>query len=153
MRTKAPIVLGLMVIFCTGSEFSGARHARGSLMIGKAMRRSSLLADAVLLFLTYKHLFHCSSNRSFWQTYNPCSRFTALIAASFYHIGKIGVSRPSLVASAIASKSTGCHPSAHPLACTFRISTRPFRSGLSTMIWRSNGRDAEAPYPGFPGGL
>ena len=76
-----------------------------------------------------------ASNRSFWQTYSLPS-LTALIAASLIILARSEPTAP-LVASAIASKST-VSSILTSLACTLRISTRPFKSGLSTIIRRSN---------------
>ena len=70
-------------------------------------------------------------NRSFWLTYSLPS-LTALMAASLIMFARSEPTAP-LVASAMASRST-VSSILTSLACTFRISTRPFKSGLSTII-------------------
>ncbi|CDA97821.1 uncharacterized protein BN749_01389 [Firmicutes bacterium CAG:65] len=75
-----------------------------------------------------------AANRSFWLT-NSLPSLTALMAASLIILARSEPTAP-LVASAIASRST-VSSIFTSLACTFRISTRPLRSGLSTMIRRS----------------
>ncbi len=72
-----------------------------------------------------------ASKRSFWET-QLLPIFTALIAASFIIFARSEPTAP-LVASAISLRSTESSISTS-FACTFRISTRPLRSGLSTMI-------------------
>ena len=71
-----------------------------------------------------------ASKRSFWLTYS-LPFFTALIAASLIILARSAPTAP-LVASAMASKST-VSSIFTSLACTFKISTRPFKSGLSTI--------------------
>ena len=74
------------------------------------------------------------SNRSACVTY--CLPFlTALIAASLIIFARSDPTQPA-VASAIASRSTESSILTS-LECTRRVSTRPFRSGLSTIIRRS----------------
>ena len=75
-----------------------------------------------------------AANKSFWLT-NSLPSLTALMAASLIIFARSEPTAP-LVASAIASRST-VSSIFTSLACTFRISTRPLRSGLSTMIRRS----------------
>ena len=70
-------------------------------------------------------------NKSFWLT-NSLPSFTALIAASLIMFARSAPTAP-LVASAIASRSTVSSISTS-LECTFNILTRPFKSGLSTII-------------------
>ena len=75
-----------------------------------------------------------ASNKSFWLT--TCRPFfTALIAASLIIFARSDPTAPD-VASAIASRST-VSSIFTSLECTFSVSIRPFRSGLSTMILRS----------------
>ena len=72
-----------------------------------------------------------ASNRSFWlTTCLPC--FTAVIAASLIILARSEPTAPD-VASAIASRST-VSSILTSLECTFKMSTRPFKSGLSTII-------------------
>ena len=72
-----------------------------------------------------------ASNRSSCDTtFLPC--LTALIAASLIMFARSEPTAPD-VASAIASKST-VSSILTSFAWTFKMSTRPFRSGLSTMI-------------------
>ena len=73
-------------------------------------------------------------NKSFWLT-NSLPSLTALIAASLIILARSAPTAP-LVASAIASRSTVSSISTS-LAWTLRILTRPFKSGLSTIIRRS----------------
>ena len=76
-----------------------------------------------------------ASNRSFWQTaLRPF--LTALMAASLIILARSEPTAPD-VASAISCRSTDSSMLTS-LECTFKISTRPFRSGLSTMIRLSN---------------
>ena len=71
------------------------------------------------------------SNRSAWLTYFlPC--FTALIAASLIIFARSEPTAPE-VANAIAFRST-VSSIRTSLACTCRIASLPFKSGLSTMI-------------------
>ena len=72
-----------------------------------------------------------ASKRSFWLTYS-LPIFTALIAASLIIFARSEPTAPD-VASAISFKSTESSISTS-FECTFRISTRPLRSGLSTII-------------------
>ena len=72
-----------------------------------------------------------AAKRSCWFTYCLFS-FTALIAASLIIFARSEPTAP-LVASAIASRST-VSSILTSFAWTFNISTRPLRSGLSTMI-------------------
>ena len=75
-----------------------------------------------------------ASKRSFWQiALRPC--FTARIAASLIIFARSAPTAP-LVASATAARSTVSSIFTF-FACTFRMSSRPFRSGRSTMIRRS----------------
>ena len=75
-----------------------------------------------------------ASRRSFWETaFLPF--LTARIAASLIIFARSEPTAPD-VASAMPSRSTVSSSDTF-LACTFRISTRPFRSGLSTIIRRS----------------
>ena len=75
-----------------------------------------------------------ASNKSFWETaFLPF--LTAVIAASFIILARSAPTAPD-VASAISSKST-VSSSFTSLECTFKICTRPFKSGLSTIIRRS----------------
>ena len=69
-------------------------------------------------------------NKSFWLT-NSLPSLTALIAASLIILARSEPTAP-LVANAMASRSTVSSISTS-FACTFRISTRPFKSGLSTI--------------------
>ena len=75
-----------------------------------------------------------ASYRSFWLT-RFLPSLTALIAASLIILARSEPTAP-LVASAMASRST-VSSIFTSLAWTFRISTRPFKSGLSTIIRRS----------------
>ena len=68
--------------------------------------------------------------RSFCETAFLPS-FTALMAASLTMLARSAPTAP-LVARAMASRST-LSSSSTSLECTFKISTRPFRSGFSTM--------------------
>ncbi len=70
-------------------------------------------------------------NKSFWLT-NSLPSLTALIAASLIMLARSAPTAP-LVASAIASRSTVSSINTS-FACTLRILTRPFKSGLSTII-------------------
>ena len=93
------------------------------------MRSSLLMMRSFFSFPT--RTCSTASNKSFWVTYSlPCC--TALIAASLIILARSAPTAP-LVARAIASKST-LSSRCTSLACTFRISTLPFKSGLSTMI-------------------
>ena len=72
-----------------------------------------------------------ASIRSSWLTVFLL-HLTALKAASFTIFARSAPAAP-LVASAMASKSTESSISTS-FACTLRISTRPFKSGFSTII-------------------
>ncbi len=97
------------------------------------MRSSSLMIRSFFSLPT--STTSTASNKSDWQTtFLPC--FTALIAASFIIFAKSEPTAPE-VASAIASKST-LSSIFTSLECTFSVSTRPFKSGLSTMMRLSN---------------
>ena len=76
-----------------------------------------------------------ASNKSLWLT-TCLPSFTALIAASLIIFARSEPTAPE-VARAIASRST-VSSIFTSLECTFNVSTRPFKSGLSTMILRSN---------------
>ena len=93
------------------------------------MRSSLLMIRSFFSFPTST----CStaSKRSFWLTYS-LPVLTALIAASLIIFARSDPTAPE-VASAISFRST-VSSIRTSLACTFRISTLPFKSGLSTMI-------------------
>ena len=97
------------------------------------MLRSSLLRTRSFFSLPTRTT-STASNRSFWLTaFLPF--LTARIAASLIMFARSEPTAPA-VASAIACKSTVSSRETF-LACTFKISTRPFRSGRSTMTRRS----------------
>ena len=75
-----------------------------------------------------------ASNRSDWFT-NFLPFLTALIAASLIILARSDPTSPA-VASASASRST-VSSICTSLECTFKVSRRPFKSGLSTIIRRS----------------
>ncbi len=98
------------------------------------MRRSSLLMMRSFFSLPTRT---CSTaaNKSFWET-NSLPSLTALMAASLIILAKSEPTAP-LVAKAISSKST-VSSIFTSLECTCKIATRPFKSGLSTIMRLSN---------------
>ena len=131
---NAPIVLGTIVIFCTGSA-----------SFCKAVTNACPTSWYATIFFSFGPIIRSffsfpamttstDSNKSLWFTcLRPC--FTALIAASLIILARSDPTAPE-VARAMASKSTESSISTF-FACTFNVSTLPFKSGLSTIILRS----------------
>ena len=126
-----PIVLGTIVIFCTGSEFfCNAATSAWPISWYATILFSSL--PSILSFFSLPAITtSTASNKSDWLT-ALLPALTAIIAASFIILARSEPTAP-LVASAIASKSTESSISTS-FACTFNISTLPLRSGFSTII-------------------
>ncbi len=128
------MVLGTMVIFWTGSA-SFCKAVTSAWPTSWYATIFFSFGPIIRSFFSFPAITTSTdSNKSPWLTYfRPC--FTALMAASLIILARSEPTAPE-VASAIASKSTESSSSTF-LAWTFRVSTRPFKSGLSTIILRS----------------
>ena len=135
MYPKAPIVLGTIVILCTGSVPSNKAATSACPTSWNATAFFSLSESILSFFSLPAIITSTASLKSSCKTaFLPC--FTALKAASFIIFAKSAPTAPG-VPLAISFKSTSA--SKHTfLACTLRIASLPLKSGLSTIILLSN---------------
>ena len=129
---SAPMVRGTIVIFCTGSVF----FCRADTSACPTSWYETIFLSLSLMTRSFFSLpptatSSKASKRSAWFT--SCLPFlTALMAASLIILARSEPTSPA-VASASASRSTDSSILTS-FECTFKVSRRPFKSGLSTMI-------------------
>ncbi len=126
------MVLGTIVIFCTGSEsfwraLTSACPTRGKI-------RYVALPDSYAVFLFFTNQYHFDSLKEVFLRYCILPCLTALIAASLIILARSEPTAPE-VASAISSRSLS-HPYAH-LGMYFQHLYTSLQIGRSTMIRRS----------------